>query len=316
MSPIRKASIPKPSADELQRELAAARLDNARLVNESKDALEQQTAMSDVLRAISRAESDVQPVFETINEHAARLCHAPLSNIFLIDGEELRLAAWSPDFGEAYREAVGRKPMRIDRSSASGRSILERRTIHVADALADPEYARVDLAAAGGFRTMLAVPLLRDGVPIGLLGLARLEVRPFTDREIQLVETFANQAVIAIENVRLFNETKEALEQQTATSEVLKVISRSAFDLQRVLDTVIASATKLTGASGGTIWRRDGEEYRFAASSTADALDDTLKEAVRSLAIRPQEEGTVVARAALSGRPVQVEDAQTEPGYR
>jgi signal transduction histidine kinase len=290
---------------------AVLALENARLLNETNEALERQTATSEVLKAISEAKGDVQPVFDTINQHAARLCHATLASIYLVEGEQLRMVA-ALNVMDAYVGALTRRPLRVDRTSGAGRAVLEGRTIHLPDVFADPEYARTDLATAGGYRTVLAVPLLHDGVPIGTLGLVRLEVKPFSDWEIQLIETFAAQAVIAIENVRLFQETKEALERQTATGEVLKVISRSAFDLQRVLDTVISSAVKLTNGATGTIFRLEGDEYRFAATSNPDGpVKDVLQRMVVQL-----EQDTVLTRSARSGRPVQVEDVQTEPGFQ
>jgi len=278
------------------------------LTERLREALEQQRATSEILAAISRSPFELDNTLQTILEQGIALCRADTGRVLQVVGSVLRervkptgryqwvVTPWQP------------QTIEIDRGTLIGRAVLEARTQHAPDVRLD-----LEVRHRGSPLTRIAVPIKVAGAVVGVLNFHRVEVAPFSPSEIALIETFADQAAIAIENVRLFNETKEALEYQTATSEVLKAISRSAFDLQRVLDTVIASATKLTGASGGTIWRREGDEYRFAASST---VDDLTKEALRNSAIRPHAEGSVVARAALSGQPVQVEDAHTDPGYR
>jgi signal transduction histidine kinase/enamine deaminase RidA (YjgF/YER057c/UK114 family) len=296
---------------------AVLALENARLLTETNEALEQQVAMGEVLKAIGQAKSDVQPVFDAINEHAARLCHATLSTVHLVNGEELPIVAWSR-YREAFVEVAERKPSRIDRGTGTGRATLERRTIHILDVLADPEYTRADLALAGGFRTLLAVPLLRDGAPIGALSLTRQEVRPFSDREIRLVETFADQAVIAIENVRLFNETKGALERQTATAEILAIVSQSTADTQPVFQAIADRGVRLCAADTASVLLR-GEDEEFTDGATSGATPEELERFIgywQQLGgvIRPGR-ATLAGRVALERRTIQMEDMLTDPDY-
>jgi signal transduction histidine kinase/putative methionine-R-sulfoxide reductase with GAF domain len=248
----------------------AADLQEQRELNE---ALEHQTATSEVLSVISRSPADAQPVFDAIVQSAARLCGAIFSVVYLYDGHRLRIAAtnnWTPE-AKNLSDAL-HQLKRPDRSHLAGRAILDRTIIHVPDVLADPEYSR-ELALAGGWRAVLSIPLLREGKPVGALSVAKAEPLSFSDRQIQLLNTFADQAVIAIENVRLFEaeqqrtrELSEALEQQTATSEVLKVISSSPGDLQPVFSAILESAARLCGASFGNFYRRDGDTLRLVAT--------------------------------------------------
>ncbi|HEV2009453.1 MAG TPA: GAF domain-containing protein [Candidatus Limnocylindria bacterium] len=289
---------------------AVIAIENVRLFNETKEALEQQTAIGEILRVISSSPTDIQPVLDTIAKSAALFCGAEDAGVGLVRGDELVLIAHHGPIAWSFTSFPVSSPSVTAHVLASGR------TFHAPDmeALSDEEYGEGKaFAKEHGYRGFLAAPLLKDGRAIGVVQLRRREPGPFTTQQITLVETFASQAVIAIENVRLFNETKEALERQTATGEVLKVISRSAFDLQRVLDTVIESATKLTNGSVGTIWRLEGEEYRFAATSNPD---EAARETLRRITVRPDQSEGVVARAARSGRPDQVEDVQTDPRYR
>src|SRR5262245_8581021 len=156
--------------------------------------------------------------------------------------------------------------VRADRGSINGRTVLQGTIVHVHDVLADPEFNLHDAQRLGSFRTALGVPLLREGTPVGVIFLTREAVDPFTQQQIDLVQTFADQAVIAIENTRLLNELRESLQQQTATADVLKVISRSSFDLQAVLEIVVQNAVRLCDANKGFIYRQEGDSYRVAAS--------------------------------------------------
>ena len=229
---------------------------------ELADAQEQQAATSEILRVIATSPTAVQPVFAAVLTSAARLCDAFDATIFQVEGDQLRIVAHEGPIPSTPGGAIP-----LIRGTAGGRAVLDRRTIHIADLQAgDDEYPEGSaLARSYGFLTSLNVPLLRGAEAIGAIAIRRIEVRPFTDRQIELLETFADQAVIAIENVRLFNETKEALEQQTATSEVLGVISRSPTDVQPVFDTIAQNAARLCGATDTVILRVEEGRLRPVA---------------------------------------------------
>src|SRR5262249_21380847 len=200
-------------------------------------------------------------VFETMVESAARLCHADRANIWLLKDESMQYVAtygFEPDFLD-YMLSL---QLKVHRGSISGRAALDGRIIHVHAGLVGREFALLDAQKRGGFRTALGVPLMREGTPIGAMFLTRPTINPFTQQQIDLVATFADQAVIAIENTRLLNELRESLQQQTATADVLKVISRSTFNLQGVLDALIESAVRLCDADMGSINREQGGVYR------------------------------------------------------
>ncbi len=233
---------------------AAIAIDNVRLFNETKEALDQQTAIADILRVISSSPTDVQPVLDAIARSAARYCAAEDCGVALIrpDGLLEQVA----QFGPIDRQLP---PWPVDRGSVRGRAVVDRTVIHVKDMLAEPpgEYTiGVQRAKQLGQRTILAAPLMREGRALGAIALRRTEVKPFTEKQIALLRTFADQAAIAIANVRLFNETKESLERQTAISEVLKTISGSVFDLEPTLRAVVENAARLVGADLAWMSRR------------------------------------------------------------
>jgi GAF domain-containing protein len=235
------------------------------------EAREQQTATSEILKVISSSPTDLQPVLDAVAESAARLCESSDAQIFRIhEGALHRVAFYGvvpvPDLVEALVQP-------ITRGRATGRAVIDRRTIHVHDMAAEIEGEFPDakpLQQATGQRTTLATPLLREGIPIGVILMRRLEVRPFSDKQIYLLETFANQAVIAIENVRLFNETKEALEQQTATAEILRVISSSPTDVQPVFDAIVQSAQRLLNGLSAAVFRVVDNIVHLAAQTSTD----------------------------------------------
>src|SRR6516165_8425589 len=232
-----------------------------RRTRELEEALQYQTATSEVLSIIRRSPADAQPVFDAIVQSAVRLCGAIFGIVYLYDGERVRIAATNNFTPAATSQMLELQQLkRPERTHLGGRAISDRKVIYVHDVLADPEYSR-ELALAGGWRAVLAVPLLREGKPVGALSIAKAEAAPFSGRQIQLLNTFADQALIAIENVRLFGaeqartrELSEALEQQTATSEVLKVIPSSPGELEPVFEAMLENATRICDASCGVMF--------------------------------------------------------------
>jgi GAF domain-containing protein len=250
---------------------AVIAIENTRLLNELRESLRQQTATADVLKVISRSAFDLQAVLDLLTESVARLCGAEMAAITRQMGDTY-LNATNHGFPPGVDEYLKSLQLKPGRESVTGRVLLERKTIHLADVLADPEFALLEFQEKAGFRTVLVAPLLREGTSIGTINLFRRDVRPFTDKQIELVTTFADQAVIAIENVRLFEsvqartaELSEALEQQTATSDVLKVISSSPGELEPVFQAMLANATRLCGAEFGILNLDDGDVSRIAA---------------------------------------------------
>jgi len=291
---------------------------------ELHEALEQQTATSEVLKIISRSTFDLAPVLQTLVENATRLCGATRGHIHRAEGELLRFEASygaTPEFDAWLKQ----NPVVFGRGSVVGRAAAERRTIHVQDVLAEPDYQMLGLQRLQDYRTALAVPMMRESVLLGVIVILKTKVEPFTDKQIELVTTFADQAVIAIENVRLLQELQsrtaalaganaelsEALEQQTATSEVLKLISRSTFELEPVLGTLVENATKLCEAAHGLIYRFDGELFHVGAFYGASA---ELRRFWEGQERRPGR-GSCVARVGLERRTVQIPDVLADAEY-
>jgi two-component system, NtrC family, sensor kinase len=296
---------------------AVIAIENTRLLNELRESLQQQTATADVLKVISRSTFDLPTVLNTLVESAARLCRADRAAIRLArDGVYHHVASYG--YPPNHVEYMRNHPLRPDRTSIVGRVVLEGQSIYIPDVQGDSELTLMQASGVTRVRTALGVPMLREGNPIGVLVLTRATVEPFTDKQIELVTTFADQAVIAIENVRLFDEVQarteelsESLRQQTATAEVLKTISRTVFDLQRVLETLLENAVRICGAKHGMIFRYDGECCRAAAVYNAPPGSLELWDRTPIRAGR----GTVVGRVLLERHPVQIPDVQADPEY-
>jgi GAF domain-containing protein len=301
---------------------AVIAIENVRLFQELRDrnrdlaeALQQQTATAEVLRAISRSAFDLQPVLDTLIENATALCGAQGGLIYRFDGEFMRLAALHGGTPELW-ELVERNPSRPGRASMGGRLALERRTIQIPDVLEDPDFAHPSVVT-GEYRSAFGVPLLRDGVLLGGFSVFRREVRPFTPREVQLIETFADQAVIAIENVRLFQELQarnraltEALEQQTATSEILRAISGSPTDTQPVFETIAQHAVRICDGRDCLVFRFDGSLIHIAAHRQMSP--DALQEFQRAYPV-PLNADTMAARSIRDRAIVRSADLLNDP---
>jgi len=260
---------------------------------------EQYTATAEILKVIASSPSDVQPVFDIIAHNAAVLCGSVFANVFTFDGEQLHFVAshnWVPK--------AGKYPMSPDMHQVSGRVVLTKSVICVEDALADAEYDS-RFAIQGGWRRMLGVPMIREGIPLGAIVVSWREPGPIAKGKEDLLKTFADQAVIAIENVRLFNETKEALEQQTAISEILRVISSSPTDVQPVLDAVAERAERLCDGGSATVFLRDGDMLRRAATHGPMVWQAS------NLTV-PISPGSLAGRAVHDGRTVHVHDISEE----
>ena len=289
----------------------------ARLTHELSDARQQQTATSEILGVISRSNFKLQPLLQSVVRTAMQLCRAEQAVIYRQQDGKYRFAAGHSTV-PAYLEIEKQTVILPGKGTVVGRSALTGRVAQIDDAWNDPLYEKKRNAKIGGVRSMISVPLMREGEPIGAIALARNRVEPFTDHEIQLVATFADQAVIAIENVRLFEaeqqrtrELMESLQQQTATADVLKVISRSTFDLQTVLDTLLKSAARLCEARRGVMSRRDGDSYRGVAFYNASP---EIIDFVKRHPIKPGRH-TITARVALERRTIHVADLQADPEY-
>ena len=299
---------------------AVIAIENTRLFNELQERLEQQTATSEILRVISQSQRDVQPVFETIAANALKLCRGTSGWVSTFNSDLMNIAAAHGTNPEAL-EAVRRMyPMPPRAGGANGRAILTRAVVYIPDVREDAEYPLQALAQTAGYRSVVAVPMLRDGSPIGAISVWGAEPAMFTDRQIAMLQTFADQAVIAIQNMRLFNELQtrnrdltESLEQQTATSEILRVISQSQRDVQPVFDTIAANARKLCRATTGGVYTFDGELIRFVANDggSLEALEATR----RTYPMPPGRSGAT-ARAILTSAVVYIPDVRADSEYR
>jgi signal transduction histidine kinase len=318
--PDRQIELLKTFADQ-----AVIAIENVRLLNETKEALDQQTATAEILQAISSSPGDLQPVFDTLVRAAARFCGAPDVAILRLDQGGLRGAAAVGSFGDVLISRAGSMEaieIPLSTGSVSGRAAVERRTVHVHDLAAESEDAYPvgrELQRRFGHHTCAATPLLRQGEPIGVIAMFRTETRPFSDKQLQLLRVFADQAVIAIENVRLFNELEarnrdltEALEQQTATSDILRVISRSPRDVQPVFDTIAKAALKLCNASTTFVATFDGQLVRLAAMAN---LTQEQAEATRQVFPRPPSRENATARAVLTKKTVVIPDVSLDADY-
>ena len=274
--PTSRSNCSRPSP--IRRSIA---IENVRLFDEVQartraltESLQQQTATADVLKVISRSTFDLQTVLNTLMESATRLCNADQGTITRKIGEAFfRSAAYG--YSAEYTDYMRETPVEMDRGSVAGRALVDGQIVHIADIKADFEYTFSPGLHLGDFRTAIGVPMLREGVAIGVLALTRKEILPFTDKQIEMATTFADQAAIAIENARLLNELRDSLDQQTATSQVLGVISSSPTDIQPVFDTIAKNAVNLCGATYCIAYNFDGEMIRMLAYHNLDkaALD-------------------------------------------
>ena len=297
---------------------AAIAIENARLFNETRETLERQTATADILKVIASSPSDEQPVFEAIASSAKRLLGGFSTTVLRFIGDELHLVAYTPTNAAADEALKGSFP-RLLTEFPTFALVRNGETVQFADTEAENvPPANRELARIRGFRSVLFTPLMNQGIPVGMISVTRAEPGAFANHHIQLLQTFAAQAVIAIENVRLFNEVQqrtndlsESLQQQTATADVLKVISRSAFNLQAVLDTLVESAARLCEADMAAITRQQGDEY-FRAGSYG--FSSEFIDYVRNIPVKP-ERATITGRTLLEGKVTHVPDVHADPDY-
>jgi GAF domain-containing protein len=304
---------------------AVIAIENTRLLTELRESLQQQTATADVLKVISSSPGELEPVFDAMLANATRICEAATGTLYMYEGTHFRGVALHHS-KQSYVDYWQRNNL-IELKKHSGtpldRLANTKRVVHISDLRSDESYLEnkgriVPLVEVAGVRTFVSVPMLKEGKLVGAINLYRQEVRAFTDKQIKLVENFAAQAVIAIENTQLLNELRESLQQQTATADVLKVISRSTFDLQAVLDTLVESAARLCGAEMANIWRpRDGGYRNTASYGVTARYKEYLenKEFLNTVVIEPSC-GTTVGRVLLERRTVHIHDIQADPDYK
>jgi two-component system, NtrC family, sensor kinase len=288
---------------------AVIAIENTRLLNELRQSLEQQTATADVLRVISSSPGDLEPVFEAMLENATRICDAKFGTLFRYDGEFFHRVAGIGTPAALVKFQEKRGPFKPETSIRLGRLLRTKSVDHVVDELSEPEPG--PSAKFGGARSVVGVPMLKDNEVVGAIIIYRQEVRPFTDKQIALVQNFAAQAVIAIENTRLLNELRQSLQQQTATADVLKIISRSTFDLKSVLNTLVESAARLCEADMASVPRIAGGIFDYFASY---GYSPDFHEFLQNNPTSPGR-GTVSGRAVLEGRTVHIPDVLADPEY-
>ncbi len=297
---------------------AVIAIENTRLLNELRqrtddltESLEQQTATSEVLRVISSSPGDLKPVFEAMLANAVRICGARFGNLSLFDGNALRVTTMH-NAPPALEELRRSNPVIDLQRSIAGPLVRTKKAVHVADLAAEELYAGSILAKVAGARTALVVPMLRDDALVGAIAIYRQEVRPFTDKQIALVQNFAAQAVIAIENTRLLNELRQSLEQQTATADVLRVISSSPGELEPVFQAILKNATRICEAKFGTLLLTEGDAYRNVGMHNAPPAFADMRQ--REPVFRPGPE-TALGRVARTKQVVHIEDLTTNQGY-
>ena len=318
--------VPKAQEELLKQfaDQAAIAIENVRLFDaeqrrtrELSEALEQQTATSEVLQVISSSPGELEPIFQAMLENAVQICEAGFGTLYTYDGNGFHAAAFHnapPAFVEARkREPVIHPPP----DTPLGRAASTKQVAQVADITATRPYMEgvpfvVVAAELGGYRTVVSVPMLKEDELIGAINLTRQEVRPFSDREIELLTNFAAQAVIAIENTRLLNELRESLQQQTATAEVLQVISSSPGELEPVFNSMLENATRICEAKFGTLWLREGDAFRAVALHNAPPAYAEARR--RELCLRPPPD-TALGRAASTKQVIQIDDITTHRSY-